>query len=316
MFRFSLFYNFTKQIAKPIMKNYSAEILKILVYSDIFKYPLTSTEIYERSKLSIIEVEKGLEVLVKSKKVFLIEDFYSLHNSNEIIESRKNRNQLAQKSFSTARFITKIISIFPFIRGVFLSGSISKFCMEKNSDIDFFIITAPNRLWIARTFCIFFKKFFLFNSEKYFCFNYIIDSNHLKINDLSVFTANEISSLIPVFGEAICRRFFEENNWVNDFFPNYPIGKKPIKIVKKSWIQESLESIFNNKLSDKLDNWLFIKTLEINQKRHPAKFFQNPDFFINFQRFVAKAHTTNGHQKILEKYRNSLHSYQETTFAL
>ena len=86
--------------------------------------------------------------------------------------------------------------MFPFVRGVFLSGSISKGFMSESDDIDYFIITAPGRLWLTRTLLILFKKIFLFNSFRNFCLNYFIDSENLYIPEHNRYTATEIVFLI------------------------------------------------------------------------------------------------------------------------
>ncbi|MFN3851185.1 MAG: nucleotidyltransferase domain-containing protein [Spirosomataceae bacterium] len=292
------------------MKTINYEIINILAYSDVFNYPLTKQEIFERSSFSIFEIEIGLELLVTSSEIFCINHFYTLRNDPSVIQQRLECNKKAQESLKTARLITKILSFIPFIRGVFLSGSIAKDCMNPKSDIDFFIITAPKFLWIARSFCVLLKKTVLFNSEKYFCFNYIIDEDHLKIVDESLFTANEVVTLIPVFGEDVCKRFIDENTWVKHYFPNFRIGKQKVKMVPKQLFQQYFETLFDNKLGERLDEWLFEKTLAVNKKRHPEKYFQNPDIYLNLQRSVAKTHTSNLHEKILEKYRKNLSHYK------
>ncbi|MEZ5195381.1 MAG: hypothetical protein R2764_02960 [Bacteroidales bacterium] len=84
---------------------------------------------------------------------------------------------LKAKRFST------FISNFPYVRGISLSGSLSKGYIGDDPDIDYFIITKENRLWLSCTMLIAFKKIFLFNSCKYFCVNYFIDTNNLEIEE-------------------------------------------------------------------------------------------------------------------------------------
>ena len=79
--------------------------------------------------------------------------------------------------------MTKFISKFPYVRAILLSGSISKGYMDKDSDVDYFIITQPNRLWVTRLLLMLFKKIFLFNSRKVFCINYFVDSEKLEIEE-------------------------------------------------------------------------------------------------------------------------------------
>src|SRR5690606_3777846 len=102
-------------------------------------------------------------------------------------------NLMANKFSDIARKKAKLISQFPFVRGVMASGSLSKGYADEKSDIDFFIITIPNRLWIARTLLVLYKRIFLLNSHKFFCVNYFVDEKHLGIEEKNLFTATELA---------------------------------------------------------------------------------------------------------------------------
>jgi hypothetical protein len=57
-------------------------ILKVLVYFDLFRYPLTSNELRSFLDQPVKESDfnTALDELVSAKKIFLINEFYSLHN--------------------------------------------------------------------------------------------------------------------------------------------------------------------------------------------------------------------------------------------
>ena len=93
--------------------------------------------------------------------------------------------------------------------------------MDEKSDLDFFIITAPKRLWIARTLLVMYKRFFLFNSHKYFCVNYFVDEDHLEIEEKNLFTATELATVIPLYGQVHYTNLLKANPWLKRFFPNY-----------------------------------------------------------------------------------------------
>ena len=108
--------------------------------------------------------------------------YYQTQNEPDWSLRRQECNRRADRILPVAQRMARLIGSFPFIRGVFVSGSLSKHSMKADSDIDFFLITEPGRLWLARTLLVVFKKIFLFNSHKYFCVNYFVDTKHLEVD--------------------------------------------------------------------------------------------------------------------------------------
>lgn len=149
-------------------------VLKTLLYFDIFNYPLTSREIFRflgANSVSEKDVVNCLNNLSEQDYVFNTNQFYSLQSGNSIIDRRMKGNAEASKYFPLALQQASLISKFPFVRAVFASGSFSKDYMDENSDLDFFIVTAPGRLWIARMLLVLYRRIALSNSLKYFCVN-------------------------------------------------------------------------------------------------------------------------------------------------
>jgi hypothetical protein len=205
-------------------------VLKVLLYYDLFTYPLSVDEIFfhcSEKNSSKAAVEHALSQLIADGKVFRHDDFYSVRNSKEFFLRRRRGNKNAEAIMSKIYRRSKLISSFPFVRSVCISGSLSKNYFDETTDVDFFIITEPNRLWICRTLLILFKKIFLLNSKKYFCVNYFIDTESLQIPDKNIFTATELVTLIPIYNYDLYRKFYKENDWVKSFFGNAgPPSKK------------------------------------------------------------------------------------------
>src|SRR4030095_7313073 len=174
-------------------------ILRIMAYFDIFQYPLTKKEItqflpelFSDAKLDLI-----LQSMVLNKTVFLHSDFYSLHDNPLLACRRKEGNLRAKNLIPKGYSIGKFLYRFPFVRAIAISGSLSKNFADENADIDFFIITKANRLWIARTIMHLFKKLtFITGHQHYFCMNYYIDEEAWLIQDKNIFTAIEIGTLL------------------------------------------------------------------------------------------------------------------------
>lgn len=162
----------------------SSAIIRTLSYFDVFDYPLTLSEIArfcQNQKTDYESIRHAVNQLVRDGIVFKLHHFYSLQNNIVLADQRKDGNERAKKYIRIARKFSKLIAVFPFVRGIYLSGSLSKGYADKNADIDYFVITKPNRLWLCRTLLMVFKKVFLLNSKKFFCINYFIDTNHLEI---------------------------------------------------------------------------------------------------------------------------------------
>ncbi|QMW06571.1 nucleotidyltransferase domain-containing protein [Spirosoma foliorum] len=282
------------------------DTLNILVYSHIFQYPLSEKEIFERGKIEADELVVCLSELVRERKIFLIDNFYCLRNDKTIIERRKNRNNRALKYMKIARIVTRIIINFPYIRAVFLSGSISKDCVDPDSDIDFFIITEPKRLWIVNFFCSCFRRFFLLNQSKFFCYNYLIDSKHLSIDERSLYTAIELKTLVPLFGYKYYKEMALENSWAADFFPRFSLLPDKDVTKKQSFIQKVLEKCFNNDLGEKMDKWLLDYSIKKRKRKFNPILFEQPNYYIDLQRHVAKSHILAKYPKIMNSYTQGI----------
>ena len=184
------------------------ETLKTILYFSLFNYPLRFEDICD---FSIMKDSAGilsdLEMLEQKGIIVKIDDFYLVDQNRAIIEKRKQGNKLAVPALKKAEERAGLIAKFPFVEGVAVSGSLSKGYYDKDSDIDFFVIARPGRVWICRTLLMLYKKAFLLNSRKYFCINYFIASDHLEVGEKNRFTATEIRTLIPFKGRSAFEAF-------------------------------------------------------------------------------------------------------------
>lgn len=245
-------------------------ILKTLGYFDLFQYPLTGEEIYlfNSAEVTHTAVKIALEELIGNKSVFKIGEFYSLHNNYSLAERRRNGNQLAAEHLITARRVAKFLYRFPYVKGIAVSGSLSKNFATDKTDIDFFIITATNRLWIARTCMHLYKKLtFLRGRQNWFCMNYYVDENAMEIPEKNIFTAVEIVTLLPMHGKDCLDEFIEKNKWTDSFFPLKRFNNTVSTDFKKGWLGKLLERIFAGRLGDYTDTRL----MRITEKRWQKK---------------------------------------------
>lgn len=290
-------------------------ILRTLAYYDIFSYPLTAEEIYINlgvNHTNPAEIKKELASLSSDNIVFCKGEFFQLKNDDKSIHRRQVGNKLAEKRLKTARRVSSFISRFPFIRGILLSGSISKGFMEEDSDIDYFVITHPNRVWFSRLMLMVFKKIFLFNSKKIFCINYFIDSENLEIQEKNIFTATELVTLLPTFGSDIYNELYTKNSWIKQYFPNYP-KRETVKVLDREdgIVKSLLENILGKKLGDKFDDFAMNLFDRFNKKKYRE--YDKEEFKIAFKssKKESKHHPKFFQKKVLREFDSKIQLLEE-----
>ncbi|WP_426671167.1 nucleotidyltransferase domain-containing protein [Mucilaginibacter sp. McL0603] len=248
------------------MSDIKKNILAALAYFDLFNYPLTMDEVFLNLpiKCEQQELEFALSCLVSDRVIYHFGKFYTLKNDYFLIERRLNGNAKAEEMIGIAKQVGDFLVRFPYVRGIAISGSLSKNFADESSDIDLFIITAKNRLWLARTIMHCFKKLtFLVNKHQYFCMNYYIDEKELQIREKNIYTAIEIATLMPLHGDTVFEQFYIANAWTREYLPNKCLRLTTAEPLKKTWLKSFTEMLFNNWLGNKIDNLL----LKISAKR-------------------------------------------------
>jgi predicted nucleotidyltransferase len=235
------------------------DILAALAYFDLFDYPLTQTEInqFARREYSAAEIGGQLLALLADKSVFHNDGLYSLRNDPTLAPRRRAGNLMARPLLQRAERIARFLAQFPFVRGVAVSGSLSKNFADENSDIDLFIITAPNRLWLARTLLHLLKKLsYLVNRQHDFCMNYFIDEAELGIREKNIYTATEVATLLPLRGIGSFDKFYRSNDWSNQFLPNHRMRISYVQDSRRGWLQRGLEWSLDHRVGNWLDTFL------------------------------------------------------------
>jgi len=281
----------------------ASAIIRTIIYSDIFDYPLTLEEIV---KFLVGESEVGMGVVLNSltkiiadpsagsgqvsKQIYTDGEFYFLKGRKEIIELRKRRMGWSEKKWKIARGTAKKLRVIPMIKMVGITGALAMGNCEEGDDIDFLIITAADRLWLTRLILYVLAPILGIRRRKpkerevedKICFNLFLEESSLQIQPENLFFAHEICQVKPIFWkDNIYEKFLWENQWVSNFLPNAKNSLKfkvqSSKLGKKHPISQSaswriLISFFNT-LAFKLQ-YLYMKPKITNEKvdRHQAFF--------------------------------------------
>ena len=289
--------------------NILPSFLKVLIYFDVFRYPLTIIEMKRMvPENEEADLELELEKLIKTQLIFKDDNLYGLNEDKKYFTERRKGNTRAEKHKEKAFKRAKFISKFPYVRGVFISGSFSKGHMLPDGDVDYFIVTEHNRMWFSRTILILFKKLFLFNSRKFFCLNYFKGQQELMIEEQNIFTATELFTLIPVVNKELYKSLIQANNWIEDYFAISKIPDNNAISLIKGLLQSIGENIFNNKIGENLDEYFMKITLNRWKNKFGNMTKQDFDIAMKSSRNISKHHPSNFQKKVLSEYETKCKS--------
>lgn len=276
------------------------ETLKTILYFSIFRYPLKIEEIHSYTNYgSIDDTEKELQHLISENILTKVDDFYVYGSDLDSVIKRMKGNMYAVRALKIAKQKAKFIAKFPFVKGVGISGSLSKGYYDNGSDIDFFVICEPNKLWLCRTFLMLYKKIFLLNSRKYFCINYFVSSNQMEIEEKNRFTATEMKTLIPIQGKAVFETFYQMNPWVLDYFSKFNPDLSLSSEFKKPKLVKMIESVFSNFIGNYIDNCF--KKITIQKWKSKFRMMSQEDFKIALKstKNISKHHPSHFQKKVI-----------------
>lgn len=278
-------------------------VLRCLLYFDIFKYPLKEDEIlfFLDRKATLPNIRAALVDLVEKQFIHQFNEFYSIQNRRENVARRIRGNEVAQNTMRLARQKANLIGRFPFVRSVMVSGSLSKGYMDADSDIDFFVVTEPGRLWIARMLLVLYKRIFLKNSHKHFCVNYFVSTDKLEIEEQNIFTATELATVMPQYNQSTYGDLLKNNGWVTRFLPNFAPRQYAWKKEKQSSFKKVAERFIDVAGGRLLDEWC----MQITLRRWSGKYksqYDDADFQVAFKskKYASKNHPKNYQKKVTQ----------------
>ena len=283
------------------MNEIRTAILRTLVYSDIFDYPLAKEEIWKfLVSEKPVESDKVKEELKNFPGAIVNHpeggDFYCLSGREEIIKTRIKRFKESRIKINRAKNITRYLSLIPTVLFVGISGGLAMHNADEKDDIDLFVITSKGSLWVTRLLLVFLLILMgqyrgrgnppAGGESQKICLNMLIDESFLKFpkERQDLYTAHEIIQLKPLFDRNNTYvKFVNANKWISKFLPN------GIEIKKLS----------NEEIRKNNHNYSIIQLLNYSTKR--------------LQLWYMKSHQT---KETIEDHLLAFHpfDYKETVF--
>jgi nucleotidyltransferase-like protein len=205
---------------------------KVYYVSEYLRFPFTVEEVANyflpKSNLTPQQLESMLTNGKFGDLGFKIRDGYLTTNDDQTQLSRSEMEQTsADKLNAASGFANLLTRVIPFIRTVAVTGSVAYGSATKWDDIDLFIVTKRNRLWISALLTLVLvrlNKLLILRPPhlSHFCLSYVHDEqgflNESQRNRSNPLFARELLKAKPVAGEMEYRKILEDNDWVADLY--------------------------------------------------------------------------------------------------
>jgi predicted nucleotidyltransferase len=213
-------------------------IIKTLKYSDHFGFPLTVSEIHQRlisqTTHSKEQVIKSLDSMVKSNQIQNKQEYYFLPGKKSLVAQRINHLKASKPQLARVKQMAHKLSQIPFVKAIYLTGSLAMNNSKTDSDIDFMIITKEGRLWTTRFILTLYTSLLGLrrtpgsrkNAGK-LCLNLYLtpDSYLLPTHKQSIYTAYELIQAVPVYDPRDTRTaLLAANPWIKYYLSNVITG--------------------------------------------------------------------------------------------
>ncbi len=289
-------------------------ILKTLLYSDIFDYPLRSEEIWKFLISGNKEDKQSFLKYLNLKNNFFDckNNLYFINGRAALVKKRQEKEKHSFKKIKLAKKIIQKLSLIPTVYFIGISGALAMKNSDKDDDIDLFVITARDSVWTTRLMMVIMLNFMRVyrkrneeNVSNKICLNMFVDDSALAFpkDRIDLYTAHEITQILPIFNkDMIYEKLINSNIWIKDFLPNAFSQKSIIPFVSKT--------SFFNKVINYLLRIPIIEFITRNiQFRYMKKHITRETIsnnFLAFHPFDYKKHVLKNYKKKITKYVYSI----------
>lgn len=254
---------------------------------------------------------------------FLIEKKESSNIQLESNISNDNKYSFDEKSDLMSEyvdFINKYGNLYksiPFVKSIYLCNSITFNALNKESDIDIFIVSKEKSMWLCRFFSVLYFHFawirrYWKKIRKRFCLNFYVDESSMNLFDISlkpidIYLVYWLAHLIPLYSEDSCYidDMYTKNKWITNFLSNIKL-KQNINIWTEifTWTTSS-KKVFEKILWWKIWKifWLIIRFFWINTMIGKKKKLWKKSRWMIISDNILKFHWNDVRKQVNYKYR-------------
>jgi len=296
----------------PENKSISLAIMEVIVFFDIFDFPLTAWEIwkYLAIKCDLADVQEVLADEDFKRKIGNKNGTYFLPGREQIYETRMKRYNYANAKFKKALRMAKLYRIFPWVKMIAVVNMFGAHNLKQEGDIDLFIVAKRNRIWLTRFCCTGLAAILRLrptpqNVRDKFCLSFFISETNLNLQNLLLPSDTHfgywLANFIPIYNvDNTWSDFMAANSWLNERLPNWQPTNDRRLIVGKGLVL--FEYIFG---------WLetAVKNWQINHLPARIKAMANQDTRVVINDNILKFHVNDRREEYNNNYESRITNY-------
>jgi predicted nucleotidyltransferase len=271
-------------------------ILHTVAYFNAMRYPLTIFELWRylidkknSEAVDYLQLLKQVDRGKLSEKLKINKGFVTLKGNDELLVEKRLDNQ--KKSLANIKKIKNWSALFrntPYIRGVFVTGTLAMKNARAESDWDIMLICKSNRIWIGRLFVglalqLFGKRRHGEKVTKRFCLNHYLTEDGLILEEHSIYCSFFTSFSFPVVGAGLHKKFLQLNDhWIRKISPNFSKDELTEGDIfnikqKQAGFQRLLETILERTRLANMINEIAKRMMIKKIKQNPKTYQENAD---------------------------------------
>ncbi len=246
------------------MRELENAILRTVLYGDVFSFPMTAREIHHflitDTPCALTDVEAALRDSATLRTLLEQQgEWIALAGRSALFALRAEREAASLSLLTQARRYGLWLARLPFVRMVAITGALSmRNAADARDDLDFLLVTATGRVWLARAFAIAIVRLARLRGVTV-CPNYVLAESALAQDRRDLYVAHELAQMNPLYGFALYAEMRHLNGWSAGVLPNalgpfHAEGEcapgRPFGALKRA-----LEWALSGRLGDALEEW-------------------------------------------------------------
>jgi hypothetical protein len=225
-------------------------IATLVCYAGVFNDVIGVEEIATRLGASgRDDFFSALKELQQHGKIVMRDGFVALPHLGDKIAVKPSKIEKSRQLISSRMTDLEKLGRNPLIKFIGISGSLAAgnptLDRKNHLDLDVFLITRNQCLWLYAIPLIIRSNFSRTKVETELCKNFILDESSMEITNKNFYTATEARNLVPVSGTDAYRKFIQANTWIDHYYPGFSGNSRlPAATASRNLVNKSLYILF------------------------------------------------------------------------